>query len=45
MVLYHRADALVALRFNSEIEAASAEMRLAVQAPLVLGAEPEMMGL
>jgi membrane protein len=36
---------LVGAEINSEIEAASAEMRLAVQAPLVLGAETGMMGL
>ena len=35
---------LVGAEINSEIEAASAEMRLAVQAPLVLGAETGMMG-
>jgi membrane protein len=36
---------LVGAEINSEIEAAAAEMRLAVQAPLVLGAETGMMGL
>jgi membrane protein len=36
---------LVGAEINSEIEAAAAEMRLSVQAPLVLGAETGMMGL